>query len=459
METPSSNSDSSSFHRLEEIVGDDSDEQMAIAMWFQMMEIALASNTPQHGGSVKGKLPNIDRDYGRTHLHYMLKYFWPAHEMRPGTNSFGPEQPEHAFERRFRMPRISFNRILSVCITHSEYMRQGLKPDCTGKMGITPLVKVICALRILSYGIPSDLADDMFNVSETTADLCVKNFCSAVQTGLKSQYLRDPTDEELKEIEKQFAKAGFPGCIGCLDCAGWEWKNCPKALQGIMTGKNNRPEVRMEVICSLDLWIWSFKFGLPGAMNDLNILELSDHFAKVLSGVFPSISPNYQVDNKPFSWFYYLTDGIYPPWRIFIQSINNSDDEVDKHFSAAQEAVRKCIERVFGVLYRRFKILFIACEYWSVEKMRSVSETAVILHNMIVEQRRASYSSDGTAGRSSLFFNELESNDITFINSAPGETPLFSQTSVTVSDDIKVVGMHRDLKSALVQHQWKHFRW
>lgn len=55
------------------------------------------------------------------------------------------------------------NRVLMFC-------------DAVGKLGITPLLKVICALRQPSYGITSDLADDVFEVSETTASICLQAF-------------------------------------------------------------------------------------------------------------------------------------------------------------------------------------------------------------------------------------------------------------------------------------------
>lgn len=67
-------------------------------------------------------------------------------------------------------------------------------------------MKVICALRTLSYGIPSDLSDEMFNVYKTTAALCFIKFCRAIRRGLAHKYIRDPTVEELKVIEKEFAK-------------------------------------------------------------------------------------------------------------------------------------------------------------------------------------------------------------------------------------------------------------
>lgn len=108
----------------------------------------------------------------------------------------------------------------------------------------------------MSSGVPADLSDDLFEVSETTASLCLEEFCLAECSALGMQYLREPTAEDIDRIEKHFRLAGIPGFICCLDCSGWSCNNCPKSLQGIMTGKERKPTVRMEVICSLDLWIW-----------------------------------------------------------------------------------------------------------------------------------------------------------------------------------------------------------
>lgn len=214
----------------------------------------------------------------------MKKNFWSSRLPRPGTTERGPEQPETIFERRFRMPRTIFNRICALAVSHSDYLRQGLRPDCSGIMGISPLLKVICALVQLSYGIPAYLSDDLFYISESTAALCLEHFCLGVKAAFCAIYLREPTIADINRIESEFRAVGFPSCIGCLDCSGCAWKNCPKALQVIMVGKYGHANVRMEVICSLDLSIWSFQFGLLGAMNELNILEVINHSSCVLGG-------------------------------------------------------------------------------------------------------------------------------------------------------------------------------
>jgi Plant transposon protein len=54
---------------------------------------------------------------------------------------------------------------------------------------------------------------------------------------------------EAQEIERQYRSLGFPGCLGCLDCASWQWDMCPIGWQGICKGKDFKPTLRMEVVC------------------------------------------------------------------------------------------------------------------------------------------------------------------------------------------------------------------
>ena len=47
---------------------------------------------------------------------------------------------------------------------------------------------------------------------------------------------------------------------------------------------------------------------------------------------------------------YYLTDGIYPNWSTFIQSISLPQGPKAELFAKLQESTRKDVERAFGVL-------------------------------------------------------------------------------------------------------------
>lgn len=119
---------------------------------------------------------------------------------------------------------------MNTFISHCKYIRLGICPDCTGKVGGTPLIKVICTLRILSYGIPVGMVDDMFNMFETTPSSCLGVFPKTKISRLKAKYLRDPSSDDIANIERKFAATGFPGCIGSVDCAAWRWKACKVVL-------------------------------------------------------------------------------------------------------------------------------------------------------------------------------------------------------------------------------------
>ncbi|XP_048613128.1 uncharacterized protein LOC106422532 [Brassica napus] len=65
----------------------------------------------------------------------------------------------------------------------------------------------------------------------------------------------------------------------------------------------------------------------------------------------------YVVNGHPYKLAYYLTDGIYPKWSTFIQSITLPQTPKQELFAKVQEATRKDVERAFGVLQARFAIV------------------------------------------------------------------------------------------------------
>lgn len=81
-------------------------------------------------------------------------------------------------------------------------------------------------------------------------------------------------------------------CIGCFDRHWGDWRNCRKALQGMMVGKDDHVDVRMEVMCLLYLSTISYKIGLNDTIHNLNISENSTYiFSRLsLSGEYPLMS-------------------------------------------------------------------------------------------------------------------------------------------------------------------------
>ena len=343
-------------------------------------------------------------------------------------------------------PATSSTGCIAAVTADSEYLRAGLRPNCAGKFGLIALQKVVAAPGQLTYGVASDAVDEYVRIGESTARKSLSEFCKSVVSRF-AWYLREPSLEDMKRIESQFSSVGFPGCIGVVDCAGWDWANYPKALQGIMVGKESIPTIRMEVIADLDLHIWHLFFGLPGMLNDINILSVSPHFADIMTGKFPQYQPKFIIAGDTICWTYYLADGIYPAFRIFIRTIPNGRTVKEKNFAEVQEAVRKCDERVFGILFQRFHILKNPGRLWDLEYMHLIMKACVILHNMIVEYRKEDYIGDGAGG---LRVNVELDHGIEWAAVQTQENATGVRHGLRVRSKIE----HDKLTNALVQHNW-----
>jgi Plant transposon protein len=413
----------------------------------------------------RSRAANKDRDFVVGHRRLMLDYFWPFEAERDDhSGRFGPVYDERDFERRFRMPRSVFNTIFAAVGEDNEYQRLGLKRDATGILAATPLQKVVAAIRQRSLGIGADSIDKYCRVSETVSLKIMKQFVTSVTRVCGATYLHEPTADDLVRIERAFFEAGFPGCIGCLDYAGWAWKNCPRAFQGIHVGKDRKPHLRLKCVCDLDLYIWHLSFSYPGILNDINILNISPLFSKILTGTFPPVKANYSIGGTVFDWVYFLADGIYPRWRIFVQTLSSPKGSSQSRFASRQEAVRKCVERVFGVLFARFHILCTPGRLWDSTKMGYIIMVCSIIHNMIVSERKDSYYGDGAGGSRRIAAASMDTVEAKFTN-ALQPLALAEQHDVwqrfarsTVLEEVKNRTQHDKLMTALIdQYSEGHY--
>ena len=84
-------------------------------------------------------------------------------------------------------------------------------------------------------------------------------------------------------------------------------------------------------------------------------------------------------------------------WMVFIRNgrllfnIRLPHGPKNSLFAKTQEAVRKDVERVFGVLQARFAVVKSPSNLWDKNKIANIMRACIILHNMIVEDERDSY--------------------------------------------------------------------
>ncbi|KAK2458580.1 hypothetical protein QL285_005718 [Trifolium repens] len=392
----------------------------------------------------------IEEDYAPRNRKY-IKRDHAAANQRLIDDYFAtePTYDDAMFRRRYRMQKHVFLRIVGDLSSSDNYFTQ--RVDAANKEGISPLAKCTTAMRLLAYGVSADAVDEYIKIGGTTTLECLRRFCKGIIRLYESVYMRSPTEEDLQKILQVSERRGFPGMIGSIYCMHWEWKNCPKAWEGQFTrGDKGTTTVILEAVATHDLWIWHAFFGCPGTLNDINVLDRSQVLDDVEQGKTPSVT--FFVNERLYDMTYYLADGIYPSYPTFVKSIRLPRSEPDKLFAQYQEAYRKDIERAFGVLQARFKIIREPARLWDIDDLSIIMRSCIILHNMIVEDERDSYSQHWTD-----FEQSEESGSSTPQQPYSTEVlPAFAN-HVRARSEFRDPKGHQELQADLVKHIWTKF--
>ncbi|GJX90742.1 ALP1-like protein [Tanacetum coccineum] len=262
-----------------------------------------------------------------------------------GDENTPPVYPEEYFRRRYRMSSTLLKKIVNDISNYNVdplpdyflFFKQ--RPDCTGRLGFSCMLKCTSAIRQLAYGTTPDAFDEYLQCAERCSRECLWNFTKCIYILYVEKYLRKPTLEDVQHVyDLHERKHGLPGMLGSIDCMHWEWVKCPKALHGQFKRKDKRyPTIMLEAVADQQLWFWHAYFGVPGSNNDLNVLYGSPLFNDLLAEKDPEAP--FQVNGKTYG---------------------KRDQETMK-FKRVQESARKDIERAFGVLQdQKFDI----SEYW-----------------------------------------------------------------------------------------------
>jgi len=91
------------------------------------------------------------------------------------------------------------------------------------------------------------------------------------------------------------------------------------------TDHSREPTIILEAVASQDLWIWHAFFGMPGSLNNINVLAESC-----------TAPVNYTINGHEYIMGYYLADEIYPNWSTFVKTILRPLGAKRKYFASKQ---------------------------------------------------------------------------------------------------------------------------
>ena len=170
--------DSSDSSDLDELLDDDMEEMVVLVA---AKELADGQKKRRRGSKVGRICIPHNRKLGNDLL--MRDYFAEV-----------PTYPPHLFRRRYRMRRSLFNKIVRTCETNTRYFKR--KRNAVGLLGFSAHQKISAVMRILTYGIPADYADEYLRISEDTTMESVRRFCKVMIRMYGHVYLRAPNEQD-----------------------------------------------------------------------------------------------------------------------------------------------------------------------------------------------------------------------------------------------------------------------
>uniref|UniRef100_A0A453KZ48 DDE Tnp4 domain-containing protein n=1 Tax=Aegilops tauschii subsp. strangulata TaxID=200361 RepID=A0A453KZ48_AEGTS len=118
----------------------------------------------------------------------------------------------------------------------------------------------------------------------------------------------------------------------------------------------------LEAVADQETWIWHAFFGMPGSLNDINVVNRSPLMNKIANGELPPVQ--FVANGRTYNYGYYLADDIYPKWQTFVKPLKKPEGKKNLDFHNAQAAARKDVERAFGILQAQFAIVRGPARFW-----------------------------------------------------------------------------------------------
>ena len=158
-----------------------------------------------------------------------------------------PKHPDGIkFKRRFRVPYSVFLSILANFRSRDEWNPASSK-DRRAHAQHPLEVKILCALFILGRGTDLDTVSMLACISIGTLTSFFHHFCAKLAT-LYDEHIYMPKGDDLAAVTSQYARMGFPGCVGSIDCVHFFWDRCQHNVLHLHQGKEGKPTVAYSLI-------------------------------------------------------------------------------------------------------------------------------------------------------------------------------------------------------------------
>ena len=238
------------------------------------------------------------------------------------------------FKQRYRLSKATVQRII-------ELIEDDLISVYPRATDLSPSLQVLITLRYFATGCFQKVVGDLHGVSVATANRIVNRVSRAI-CGLKNLFIQFPSQDNFQRYKRDFfAIARFPDVVGAIDCTHIKIQKPNVDNPRLFINRKRVYSVNVQATCDADGKITNIVARWPGSTHDSRILENSQLYLKLRA-----MRNSYLLGDSGYACDYFL-----------MTPLRNPQTAQERRYNLSHARTRNVIERLFGVLKRRFPIL------------------------------------------------------------------------------------------------------
>ncbi|KAL2609883.1 hypothetical protein R1flu_028456 [Riccia fluitans] len=249
-------------------------------------------------------------------------------------------------------------------------------------------VKLAACLHRLVSGSSYLLCSDRFGIGASTLQEAMPDVVEAILEDLGPLFLTWPDAVKVQRVSKTFQRRGsLPNVAGAIDGSHIKIKNPERRHARDYFNRKRDISIVLQAICDHDSAFLDISCGAPGSVHDSRCLCLNSIFRRVEAGEV-MVDPVLPIYDGFQLHPYLLGDQGYAmhPWLMVPFSLTGMSPPAQHLYNRRHVQGRLSIERAFGLLKARFRILENGITS-SVGWAGKLVHATCILHNVIVKKR------------------------------------------------------------------------
>ena len=256
-----------------------------------------------------------------------------------------------------------------------EYLCSCLAPclqrkDTAMRLAVPVQVKVAVAISRLATGNSMQSIANLYKIGLSTSQLAVSQFNAAVKSILLRKFLKWPSPTIMKKFAQEFQEIhNIPYVIGAVDGSHIPIV-APQLHAADYYNHKGFHSILLQGVVSSKCVFWDFDIGWAGSMHDANLWARSD------IGRF--------CEDGKLSPYALVGDAAYPcrPWMLSpFKGHKDGLTREEYHWNFVQSSTRMCVERAFGMLKGRWRILLKRVDV-HLKNVPELVSTCLVLHNI-----------------------------------------------------------------------------